>query len=69
MNAVRVLSILLVLLGLIGLSLGQFHYLTELPVSGQRPVQLEIAFSIPRWFSGGVLLAGVALFFSAKRKR
>lgn len=68
MNLVRPLALLLIVLGLLAFFCHDVAFVTEFAREGRRPLSIEFHFNLSRWVSGGVILAGIALFGSARRR-
>jgi multidrug transporter EmrE-like cation transporter len=70
MNAIKMLAIVLIIAGALGLAYGSFSYTKETHQSKIGPIELSIedkeTVNVPVWVSMGALMAGVLLLFARK---
>ncbi|HQS38266.1 MAG: hypothetical protein B7Y16_06895 [Methylotenera sp. 24-45-7] len=70
MNAIKMLAIVLIIAGALGLAYGSFSYTKETHQSKIGPIELSIedkeTVNVPVWMSMGALVAGVLLLFVRK---
>lgn len=70
MNAIKMLAIVLIIAGALGLAYGSFSYTKETHQSKIGPIELSIedkeTVNVPVWMSMGALVAGVLLLFARK---
>jgi multidrug transporter EmrE-like cation transporter len=70
MNAIKMLAIVLIIAGALGLAYGSFSYTKETHQSKIGPIELSIEdkekVNVPVWVSMGALMAGVLLLFARK---
>lgn len=70
MNAIKMLAIVLIIAGALGLAYGSFSYTKETHQSKIGPIELSIedkeTVNVPVWMSMGALAAGVLLLFARK---
>jgi len=72
MNAVKVVAILLIIAGLLGLVYGRFSYTRETQEAKIGPLELSVkdteTVNIPVWVGVGAIVAGGVLLLYASRK-
>ena len=71
MNAIKVLAIVLIVAGVLGLVYGGFTYTKETHETKLGPIELSVkdkeTVNVPVWAGvGGIVIGGVLLFFSRK---
>jgi multidrug transporter EmrE-like cation transporter len=70
MNAIRMLAIVLIVAGALGLAYGSFTYTKETHQTKIGPIELSVedkeTINIPVWAGVGALVAGVFLLFARK---
>lgn len=70
MNAVRILAIVLIVAGSLGLVYGSFTYTKDTHEAKLGPIELSIkdtqTVNVPVWAGVGAMVAGVILFFVRK---
>ena len=73
MTAVRIIAIVLVVAGIVGLGVGSFSYTEEKTALKAGPLELKVqdeqTVAIPPWVSGGAIALGVLLLIVGGRKR
>jgi hypothetical protein len=73
MNAVRILGIVLIVVGVLGLAFQQFSFTRETAQAKLGPLELSIkekeTISVPFWASLGAIGLGVVLLVSGGRKK
>jgi hypothetical protein len=73
MNALRILAVALIVLGVLGLVYGSFSYTKETHEAQVGPLQLTIkdrqTINVPVWAGVGAIAAGVALVLYGGNKR
>lgn len=72
MNAVKLVALVLIIAGLIGLSFGHFDYTRETQEAKIGPLELSVkdtrTLVIPVWVGAGAIVTGVGLLLIARRK-
>jgi LPXTG-motif cell wall-anchored protein len=73
MNAVKIMAIVLIIAGILGLAYGSFSYTKETHEAKLGPIELSVkdkqTVNVPVWAGVGAIVAGGALlFFSSKKK-
>jgi LPXTG-motif cell wall-anchored protein len=73
MNAVKILAIVLIIAGILGLAYGSFSYTKETHEAKLGPIELSVkdkqTVNVPVWAGVGAIVAGGALLlFSSKKK-
>ena len=72
MNAAKVIALILVLAGVLGLAYGGFSYTKETQAAKLGPLELTVrdreTVRVPIWASIGAIVAGVAVFALSTRK-
>lgn len=70
MNAVRILAIVLIVAGCLGLAYGGFTYTKDTHKAKLGPIELSIkdtqTVNVPVWAGVGAIVAGALLFFVRK---
>lgn len=70
MNAVRMLAIVLIVAGALGLAYGSFTYTKDTQQAKLGPIELSVknteTVNIPVWAGVGAIVAGVVLLFVRK---
>jgi uncharacterized membrane protein YidH (DUF202 family) len=70
-NAFRIIAIVLIVLGILGLAYGQFTYTKATHEAKLGPIDLSIkekkTVNVPLWAGIGLIVAGALLFFVPKR--
>lgn len=73
MNAARVLGVLLIVAGTLGLVYGSFSYTKETHQAKLGPLELSVkekeTVSVPTWAGAGGIAIGVLLLLAGGRKR
>ncbi|MDD5037028.1 MAG: hypothetical protein PHE55_20060 [Methylococcaceae bacterium] len=73
MSVVKIMAIVLILAGLLGLVYGRFSYTRETQEAKLGPFELSVkdtqTVNVPVWASVGAMVAGGALLLFASRKR
>ncbi len=72
MNMTRIVAILLIMAGSLGLAYGSFSYTKETHEAKLGPIELTVkdkqAVNIPVWAGvGAIVIGGVLLFFGSKK--
>lgn len=72
MSAVKIVAILLIIVGLLGLVYGQFSYTRETQQAKLGPLELTVkdteTVNVPVWAGVGAIVAGGGLLLFANRK-
>lgn len=72
MSAVKIVAILLIIVGLLGLVYGQFSYTRETQQAKLGPLELTVkdteTVNVPVWAGVGAIVAGGGLLLFASRK-
>jgi len=73
MNAVKILAIVLIIAGILGLAYGSFSYTKETHEAKLGPIELSVkdkqTVNVPVWTGvGAIVVGGALLFFSRKKK-
>lgn len=73
MNTIKLLAILLIAAGALGMGYGGFSYTEATHATNIGPLHLEVTeekrVNIPLWVGGGVIAAGLLLLFAASGKK
>lgn len=73
MNASRLIAIVLIVAGVLGLLYGGFSYTQEKTQAKLGPIELKVSdrrsIDIPPWLSIGAIVAGVVLLVAGGRKK
>jgi hypothetical protein len=73
MNATKVVAIVLIILGAVGLAYGKFTYTEETHDAKLGPVELSVkdkeTVNIPMWASIGSIVIGAGLLLAGGRRR
>jgi hypothetical protein len=73
MNGVRVLAIILIIAGVIGLAYQQFSFTRETAQAKLGPLELSVkekeTVNVPLWLSIGAIGVGVVLLVTGSRKK
>ena len=71
MNAIRILAIVLIVVGSLGLAYGGFTYTKDTHKADLGPIQLTVkdreTVNVPVWAGVGALAAGIILLFARRR--
>lgn len=71
MNSSRLVGIVLLVLGLLGLGYGSFSYTKETHQAKLGPIELSInekqTVNVPAWVGGAAMVAGLVLLLAGKR--
>ena len=72
MGAVKIIAILLIIIGILGLAYGRFSYTRETQEAKLGPLELNVketqTVNIPVWAGLGAILAGGGLLLFANKK-
>jgi len=73
MNAVKILAIVLIIAGILGLVYGSFSYTKETHEAKLGPIELSVkdkqTVNVPVWAGVGAIVVGGALLFFARNKK
>ena len=73
MNAVRIVAIVLIMAGALGLTYGSFSYTKETQKAKLGPIELSVkeekTVNIPVWMGVGAIVLGAVLLLSESKKR
>jgi multidrug transporter EmrE-like cation transporter len=73
MNALKMVGVVLIVAGIIGLAVGGFSYTKETHGAKLGPIELSVkekeTVNIPLWASIGAIVAGVALVVAGGRRK
>lgn len=73
MNATKVVAIVLIILGAVGLAYGKFTYTEETHDAKLGPVELSVkdknTVNVPMWASIGAIVVGAGLLLAGGRRR
>ncbi len=71
MSAIRVLALVLIIAGILGLLYGQFSYTKETHEAKVGPLEIQVkekqTVNIPLWAGAGAVVLGVILLISEKK--
>ena len=71
MNSSRLVGIVLLVLGLLGLGYGSFSYTKETHQAKLGPIELSVnekqTVNVPAWVGGAAVVAGLVLLLAGKR--
>ncbi|HLF58129.1 MAG TPA: hypothetical protein VI732_00715 [Alphaproteobacteria bacterium] len=72
MNAVRIVGLVLIVLGILGLTYGSFSFTKETHEAQVGPITLEVkdkqTVNVPVWAGvAGIVIGGALLFFGVKK--
>jgi len=73
MNALKILAIVLIIAGILGLVYGSFSYTKDTHEAKLGPIELSVkdkqTVNVPVWAGvGAIVVGGALLFFSSKKK-
>jgi LPXTG-motif cell wall-anchored protein len=73
MNAVKILAIVLIIAGILGLAYGSFSYTKETHEAKLGPIELSVkdkqTVNVPVWTGVGAIVVGGALLFFLRKKK
>jgi len=73
MNAVKILAIVLIIAGILGLAYGSFSYTKETHEAKLGPIELSVKdkqkVNVPVWAGVGAIVVGGALLFFSRNKK
>lgn len=72
MSAIRILAIILIVAGILGLAYGQFSYTKETHEAKVGPFEVQVkekqTVNIPSWAGTGAVVLGVILLIAEKKR-